>query len=141
MAAPVALDTGPCVALFDRHDAHHQRAVRFVQSAPCRFYSNVAIVTEAMWLLGFEIHAQMDFLAWIRSGAVTLIEPEAADYVRVSRLMPKYADLPMDFADGLLVALCERLGINQIATVDDDFRIYRLHGRLSFDNVFLNGRP
>ena len=30
----------------------------------------------------------------------------------------------------------ERLGIRQIATLDGDFAVYRLHGRSRFQNVF-----
>ena len=49
--------------------------------------------------------------------------------------MAKYADLPADFADAALVAMCERLGISAIATLDRDFDVYRLHDEKAFDNV------
>jgi len=41
----------------------------------------------------------------------------------------------MDFADGVLVAICERLDIPHIATFDSDFSIYRFKGRRHFINV------
>ena len=50
--------------------------------------------------------------------------------------MDTYADGPMDFVDALLVAVCERLDIRTIATVDKDFTIYRFKGRGSFVNAF-----
>jgi predicted nucleic acid-binding protein len=50
--------------------------------------------------------------------------------------MEKYADLPMDFTDAVVVALCERLGINHIISVDRDFTIYRYKGRAKFINEF-----
>ena len=53
-------------------------------------------------------------------------------------LLDKYHDVPADFADVSLVALAERLNISQIASVDNDFAIYRLSGKWAFENVFLN---
>ena len=50
--------------------------------------------------------------------------------------LEKYADLPMDFTDAVVVALCERLGTNHVASVDRDFTIYRYKGRTKFVNVF-----
>ena len=50
--------------------------------------------------------------------------------------MHKYSDLAMDFADGLLVARCERFDIRNVASIDRDFSIYRLKGRVRFTNRF-----
>jgi predicted nucleic acid-binding protein len=49
--------------------------------------------------------------------------------------MEKYGDLPMDFTDAVVVALCERLGTRHVASVDRDFAIYRYKGRAKFVNV------
>ena len=65
-----------------------------------------------------------------------LVETENTDFDRVIELIEKYADLPMDFTDGLLVAICERLEVKHVATVDDDFTIYRYKGRGRFVNLF-----
>ncbi len=46
--------------------------------------------------------------------------------------MAKYADRPMDLADATLVALPEERGERRIHTLDSDFEIYGLHGRLRF---------
>ena len=54
---------------------------------------------------------------------------------RSAVLMAKYADRPMDLADATLVALAEERGLKKIFTLDDDFRIYRIHGRRSFEVV------
>jgi predicted nucleic acid-binding protein len=135
----VALDTGPCVALFDRDDSYHDSAVHFVQQTGAALVSTLAVVTEVMCVLRFQRKAQQDFLAWLVAGGFIVVEAEIDDLRRVTQLMDKYADLPMDFTDALLVALCERLSIKQIATVDDDFQIYRLRGRGRFENVFFGG--
>lgn len=122
--------------MFDRDDAHHQAALQFVQRFRGQLITSRAVVTEVMFMLHFSVQAQEDFLAWIDEGQVSLQEPE--NFRRVSELMKKYADRPMDFADGVLVALCEQLGDRHIATIDDDFSIYRYRGRGKFVNVFFD---
>lgn len=136
MPRHVAVDTGPLTALFDGGDRYHGDALRFLQETRAELLSNLAVVTEVMYLLAFNRRAQTDFLRWVAAGAVTLVQPERADFDRVTQLMEKYADLPMDFTDGLLVAMCERLEIRHVATVDKDFAIYRWKGRGRFINVF-----
>ena len=81
------------------------------------------------------IKPKAPFLAWLNAGALSLAECESADFDRIMQLIRKYADLPMDFADASLVALCERLGIRHVATFDGDFAIYRFRDRFSFHNV------
>ena len=132
----VVVDTGPLVALFDAGDAHHAAALQFVRRSKSQLVSSLAVVTEAMYLLQDDMPCQQDLLAWLHGGGLHFAEPEAEDYQRIGRLMEKYADLPMDFADAVVVTLCERLETNLVATVDQDFTVYRYgrHGR--FRNVF-----
>lgn len=137
MPANVVFDSGPLVALFDRDDAHHARTVEFMRRFRGIAISNLAVVTEVMYLLDFSGPAQRSFLEWIQSGGLRLVELNPDDFERVRELMEQYADRPMDFADASLVALCERLGIRDIASVDSDFLIYRYRNRLTFRNVLL----
>ena len=41
----------------------------------------------------------------------------------------------MDLADATLVALAEERGLKQIFTLDYYFRIYRIHGRTTFETI------
>jgi len=102
----------------------------------CEYVSNLAVVTEAMHLLDFDQRPGAEFLKWIVRGGMQIVELQAAEFGRIEELMRKYADLPMDFTDATLVVLCERLGIQEIATIDSDFSIYRLDDRKPFKNVF-----
>jgi predicted nucleic acid-binding protein len=133
----VVVDTGPLVALFDAGDAYHARALDFVRASRARLISTMAVVTEAMYVLEESLRARKNLLAWIQGGGLTLTEPGAGDFERVIELIEKYADLPMDFADAVVVALCERLGITHVASVDRDFTIYRYKGHTKFINAFL----
>ena len=44
------------------------------------------------------------------------------------KLMAKYADVPMSFADACLVRMTELLADPILLTLDAHFRIYRRHG-------------
>ena len=47
--------------------------------------------------------------------------------------MGRYADRPMDFADGTLVYRARRESLSTILTVDhSDFAVYRIEGERSF---------
>ena len=138
MPATVVVDSGPLVALFDKDDRFHADALRFIQQLRGRAVSNLAVVTEVSYLLDFSRQAQLDFWQWVRNGAVVLLEPEAADWDRMLELLQKYADRPMDFTDATLVALCERLGTRDIASVDSDFTVYRYRNRQPFRNLFFD---
>lgn len=47
----------------------------------------------------------------------------------VLRLMEKYAEVPMSFANAGLVRMTETLDDPMLLTTDADFHIYRRHGR------------
>ena len=132
----IVVDSGPLIALFDADDAYHRRAVEFVRQSRAKLISTMAVVTEAMYVLEESLPARQNLLTWIVGGGLTLTEPEGGDFERVKELLAKYADLPMDFTDAVVVALCERLGIHHVASVDRDFAIYRYQGRTKFINVF-----
>jgi predicted nucleic acid-binding protein len=135
--ARIIVDTGPVVALFNAGDTYHRRALEFVCESRATLISTMAVVTEAMYVLDDSLRARKNLLTWIQAGGLTLCEPETDDFERIGELMEKYADLPMDFTDAVVVALSERLATNHIASVDKDFTIYRYKGRSKFRNVFL----
>ncbi len=54
------------------------------------------------------------------------------EVARITALMDKYRDVPMDFADASLVAVAERKDLDTIFTVDSDFHIYRIGGGRAF---------
>jgi predicted nucleic acid-binding protein len=55
---------------------------------------------------------------------------------RMTQLMIKYADLPMDLADASLVLLAEELGHGRIVSTDRrDFHTYRWKNHQPFTNL------
>jgi len=48
---------------------------------------------------------------------------------RDRRLLSRYRDVPMSVADVCLVRLAELCGNSPVLTLDQDFAVYRKHGR------------
>lgn len=114
------IDAGPLYAVLNRNDNDHQECSRIIQNLDCRFYTTLAVVTEAMCLLLTRVGWAAQEALWrmILRGDLILEHPSPSEFIRMSDLMSKYNDLPMDFADASLVALAERLSLNRIFTVD-----------------------
>lgn len=129
------IDSGPLIALFDRNDKYHLASVKFIKDNNSELITTLASVTETLHLLDFNRSAQIDFLGWVNAGAVTLEPIASEDLQRIKELTIKYSDLPMDFADACLVFLGEKFNINEIATIDRDFDVYRLKGKKAFTTL------
>lgn len=54
----------------------------------------------------------------------------------VKRLLEKYADVPMSFADACLVRMSELYPDSAVFTTDNDFTIYRRNGRQQIPLIF-----
>jgi hypothetical protein len=130
----IVLDTGPLVALFRRSDKHHGRVIRYLTENPCMLLTTWHVVTEAWHLLAPP--AQIDMMRWITAGGAAILEIGSADAKRLTALLEKYRDRPMDIADASLVVVAERIGITEILTIDrSDFDVYRLSGNRRFFQV------
>lgn len=127
------IDTGPMVALFDSSDQYHEKAVSFIKGYSGSLLTTHACVTEVIYLLDFSKQAQLDFLSWVGKSAVELVHIENSDVLKMIQIFSKYADLPMDYADGTLILTAEKMNIKQIATIDSDFEIYRMHRNKKFE--------
>ncbi len=131
----ILIDSGPIIALFDSSDKYHQISRSFIKNNPHELITSLASVTEAQHLLDFNRNAQTDCLSWIISGAIKVEEIGVEDLIRIKALIIKYADMPMDFADACLVRLGEKYQIDEVATIDSDFDIYRLNKHQTFRTV------
>jgi len=132
----VLVDTGPMVALFNANDNYYLQAIEFIKFNEAELYTTMACITETVYVLDFNINAQLDFLNWIAKGGIQIIELDGKNILRCSELMEKYSDLPMDFADATIVSTCEKLETREIATIDSDFEIYRYLNKQKFKNLF-----
>lgn len=129
----VLLDTGPWVALIDKSETMHKKCFKWLQDFSGELYTTEAVLTEVLLLLNFSPAAQLSALDFVIKGAVNLVPSTKYSLTRVRKLMDKYSDLPMDFADATLVTLAEETQLLNICTLDKkDFTFYRLSKNRSF---------
>jgi len=133
----IVIDSGPLIALFDGSDQYNQQAIHFIENVQGVLCTNLAVITETVYMLDFSTQAQCDFLVWA-SQALLINQETTFDFPRIIEIVKKYANLPADFADASLVALCERLNTQLVASVDKDFTIYRNAAKQPFRNVFFD---
>jgi predicted nucleic acid-binding protein len=127
------LDTGALVSLLDRSQTHHRECRRAFTDWTGPVVSTEAVLTEATHLLAGVPGGRAACVDFFLSGGALLIPSNSMSLRRVRKLLDKYADLPMDFADATLVALGEELDCTSVFTTDrTDFSVYRLKGRKPF---------
>jgi len=86
-----------------------------------------AVLSETLHLLGR--NGTQGLASLLRRGALLCSYRFADDMDAVLKLLEKYADVPMSFADACLVRMTETLNNPVLLTTDADFRIYRRLGR------------
>ena len=128
----IVVDSGPLIALFDGSDQYHEAAVRFLERSRWLLITNLPVITEVVDVLDFSGEAQRDFLTWVQP-ALTIDSHTVEDLPRIRAILEKYADLPADFADASLVALCDRVKVWDVASVDSDFTVYRGRDKRRFN--------
>ncbi len=135
----ILVDTGPLVALFDASEQAHTAVVQALANLTHtrdRLFTSLAVITEVTHLLDFSVRKQLEFLQWVELGALTIETITPRDFPALRTLIQRYANLPMDFADATLVLLAERLGSQQVLTLDRrDFTVYRTAAGHAFHNL------
>lgn len=133
MAAELLLDTGAFVALIDRSEKRHRDCVAVINDWRGPITTSEAVLTETLYLLGADWRWQKNCLEFFTREAFVLVPSSVSSLRRVSVLMERYRDVPMDYADATLVALGEELGTNLVFTLDQrGFETYRLGQRKPF---------
>ena len=127
MATSALVDAGFLVALLSRRDGNHRWAAAQAPRLPPPWMTCEAVLSEASHLLGG--YGTRSLASLLRRGALVCGYRFADDMDAVFKLLEKYADVPMSFADACLVRMTETLNDPMLLTTDADFRIYRRHGR------------
>ena len=121
------MDTGPWVALIDRSEERHDECIEWLKDFKGNILSSEAVLTEVLYLLNFSPRAQSAAIDFVLDGAIILVPSSLESLKRAKRLMEKYKDIPMDYADATLVSIAEDLSITHVVSFDaKDFGIYRL---------------
>lgn len=129
MTHPVILDAGPLVALLNRRDRHHRWAKEQWARVLPPLICCEAVLAETCHLVRDFPRGQAAVLDLVRRGILDLSFRLIQEAASVSRLMDKYQDVPMSLADACLVRIAEHYSDGVVLTLDNDFSIYRKHGR------------
>jgi predicted nucleic acid-binding protein len=127
MAGSVLVDAGFLVALLSARDNHHEWAVAQAtrQTPPWRTCD--AALSEAFHLMGSR--GAPSLAALLRRGAVVPAFALPAHLGPVLKLLAKYEEVPMSFADACLVRMSEIERDPVLLTTDADFKVYRRNTR------------
>jgi uncharacterized protein len=127
MVTSALVDAGFLVALLSRRDANHRWATAQAPRLPPPWTTCEAVLSEVSYLLGGL--GTLSLASLLRRGALVCGYRFADDVDALLKLLEKYADVPMSFADACLVRMTETLNNPVLLTTDGDFRVYRRHGR------------
>jgi predicted nucleic acid-binding protein len=135
MSRLVLADTGPLGALFHQNDSAHQWALARFREFTEPLLTCEAVLTEAIHLLRKVPPAHANLLSlWqrdlLRVGFSVENEKDA-----IRRLLRRFADVPISFADACLIRMSEIHANSVVWTLDSDFRVYRRSGRQSIPLV------
>jgi predicted nucleic acid-binding protein len=119
----IVCDTGPLVAAALADDDHHHACVELftgLHLARRPLLVPATVVAEVGYLLSREAGPKVEslFLDSLAAGDFVLVDLTAADCGRMAELVRRYGDLPLGTTDASVIAVAERLGIAEIATLD-----------------------
>jgi predicted nucleic acid-binding protein len=119
----IVVDTGPLVAAADRDDEHNRACTDLLTGlhlAGRQILVPAPVVAEVGYLLGRAGGARVEagFLRSIVERTFAVVDLQVVDYDRMADLVETYADFPLGTTDSAVVAVAERLGISEIATLD-----------------------
>jgi len=113
------------VALLDRSEQHHRECADAVSSVRAALITCEAVIAESCYLLRDLEGAAAAVVENVDRGIFQIPYHLTGSAGGVLKLIRKYADVPMDFADACLVDMASDYRTGRILTLDADFRIYR----------------
>ena len=128
-ATRVLLDTGPLVGYVNRNDQYHDWAADCWGALFDAVWTCEAVMSEAIFLMqsnGLDIDPILGLIERRIIRMDFVLDDHRPDVIRLLR---KYGDQPMSFADACLVRMAELTDLCQVFTTDRDFLVYRRKGR------------
>jgi predicted nucleic acid-binding protein len=116
----IICDTGPLVAVLNADDKHHAACRALLECWSGPLVVPAPVVTEVCYLTATRVgpHAEAAFLESLATGELHLEATTSADLARMAELVRQYSDFPLGAVDASAVAIAERLGIVDVATLD-----------------------
>lgn len=127
----ILCDSGPLIAAATTNDADHHACTEMfsgLRLAERRLLIPQTVVAEVGYMLAAWVNTEVEakFLDSIATGDFELVDLVPEDFVRMAELVRQYEALPLGTTDASVIALAERLDVEEIATLDHrHFRVVR----------------
>ena len=122
------IDANVWVETADTTAPHHQACAALLRDRANNLATLPTVIAEAAWLIEDRLGPQREavFLRLVTSPRVTIIDLAPQDWARTLELVEIYASLGLGTVDASIVAVAERLGTTEIATMNGrDFYVVR----------------
>ncbi|MBA3765015.1 MAG: PIN domain-containing protein [Actinobacteria bacterium] len=114
------VDASPLLALMDHSERRHARCLELLETWPGTLFVPQTVVAEVSYLAADRLGtaAEVRFLNDLAAGTLIDADVVPSDWQRIAELVWTYRDMPLGTTDASIVAIAERLGVTQIATLD-----------------------
>lgn len=114
----LVVDAGPLVAALVASDPNHGACSRLIEVASRPLVVPVLAIAEVAHFVRRHHGAEAALVRALRSGELVPEPVEPADWDRIHELVEQYDGLGLGIVDASVVAVCERLGMTTLATLD-----------------------
>jgi predicted nucleic acid-binding protein len=119
----ILCDTGPLVSAALTNEKHHVACVDLLarlRGERQHLALPATVLAEVGYMLDRELgpDAEARFVDGVAAGDFELIHLTKDDLTRMGELIRQYDDMPLGTTDASVIAVAERLGVSEIATLD-----------------------
>lgn len=119
----ILFDTAPIVAATFTTERHHRACVELftrLRRRNERLLLPPTVAAEVGYLIDKlgGTQREVEFLEGVADGGFEPVDLTAQDYRRMAELAGQYADMRLGTTDAAVIALAERLGVTEVATLD-----------------------
>ena len=117
----VIIDTSAIIGLIDKGCQQHGRISEIIKKIDLNLIVPSPVIPEVCYMLNkkFGPSIEIKFLEEIMSVNLQIEILRFPDILRIVEILKKYKSLNIGYVDGSIVAIAERLKINQILTLDN----------------------
>lgn len=129
MIEKVFVDTGALVARYLKKDGLHAKAVALwlkIEKAPIQCIISPLIIHEVATLLSRRanpLFAAEKIRSIYLSSRFRVLRGDSDLEIESLKIMEKYADLPLSYADAFSIAIMREYNIKRVFTFDEDFTV------------------